>query len=62
MSVGSALQLRDAVYVYNDRGVRIGMYYGDLHGFTSSTVSIRRGDRIYTYTERGMPVSTEPVD
>jgi hypothetical protein len=62
MAIGKAVQYGKQVQVYNDKELRIGMYFGELHGFTSSTVSVKRGDRIYTYNEHGLPISTEPVD
>ena len=62
MAIGKAVQNGKQVYVYNDKELRIGLYFGELHGFTSSTVGIRRGDRIYTYNEHGLPISTDRVD
>ncbi|MCJ9691381.1 hypothetical protein MOV76_07005 [Rhizobium sp. PRIMUS64] len=59
MAIASAFQKRDYVHVYDERGRNVcqipagtGPKDG-LVGFTGSTVSIRRGNNIYTYDENG---------
>jgi hypothetical protein len=62
MAIGTVVQSGDTLYVYNDKSVKIGMYFGELRGHTRSTINIQRGNIVYTYDERGMPISTEFAD
>ncbi len=59
MAISSAIQRRDTVYVYDERGRLLytrptgsGPKDG-LQGFTSTTVTIRRGGSVYVFDERG---------
>ena len=53
MAIGMAQQKGDYVYVYDEKNRQIWNQLGQLHGYTSSTVTIRRGDYLYTYNEKG---------
>lgn len=63
MSIATAETRNGFVYVTNDKGVRIqtipcGNGPNDgVTGYTSSTVSVRKGDFIYTYNEKGQQIS-----
>jgi hypothetical protein len=67
MAIGNAVELRGWVYIYDEKGRRlasvpIGNSKEDgLKGYTSSTVNVRRGDRIYSFDERGRQVSSTPA-
>jgi YD repeat-containing protein len=64
MTIGSAVQRGQLVYVYDEKGRRLtSLLAGQgpkdrLQGYTSSTVSVRRGSLIYTYDERGRRLSS----
>lgn len=59
MTIASAIQKGNFVYVYDERGRQLttiasGGGSGDgLQGYTATTVSIRKGSFIYVYDERG---------
>lgn len=62
MAIANAIPKGSSVYVYDEHGRQIfsissgtGPNNG-LHGFTSSTVSVRRGSSIYTYDEQGRQI------
>ena len=54
MAIGSAVQRGSLVYVYDEKGRRLTSLLAgkgpkdELQGYTSSTVSVRRGSLIYT--------------
>lgn len=58
MAIATAVQRGNWVYVYDERGNSIMSLDGELHGFTSNTVSIKRGNWIHVYDERRRPIST----
>lgn len=49
MAISTAVQRDKLVYVYNENGNNTITIQGDLQGFTSSTVTVRRGNMIYVY-------------
>lgn len=51
--IGSAVQKGNEVYVYNLNGGLMWANSGTLLGFTSHTVTIKRGSITYVYGERG---------
>ncbi|TBF89204.1 hypothetical protein ELG82_37300 (plasmid) [Rhizobium leguminosarum] len=59
MGIASAVQKRNYVHVYDERGRNVSQIPSGngpkdgLVGFTGTTVSIRRGNNIYTYDENG---------
>lgn len=59
MAIGSAIQRRDTVYVYDERGRLLYTRFAGsgpqdgLQGFTSTSVTIRRGGSICVLDERG---------
>ena len=55
--IGTAIQRGSSVYVYNERNSQIFVKSGELHGYTSSTVSVKNGHSIYTYNEKGSQIS-----
>lgn len=57
--IATAIQRGSTVYVYNEKGSVILTKMGDLHGYTSSTVSVKKGTTIYTYDEKGSTISTK---
>lgn len=55
MAIGNAVQKGSTVFIYDEKGRQIGVVsaYDGLHGFTSTTVSIRRASSIVMYDEKG---------
>jgi hypothetical protein len=67
MAIGSVVQRGTYVYAKDDRGRELcqlpagnGPRDG-LVGYTSTTISIRRGNNIYTYSERGRNIGERPA-
>jgi len=62
MAIGNVVQCGSSLYVYDEGGTQIGtiaMGANDrLLGYTSSTVSVWRASTIFTYGEKGNPLST----
>lgn len=64
MAIASAVEKNGNVYIYNEKGgviaaVHAGTGPNDgLKGYTSSTVSIRRGFYVYIYNDKGGIVNT----
>ncbi len=54
--ISTAVQHEDRVDIYNERNILVGSHLGQLHGYTSSTVSIRRGSMIDTYDDNGVQI------
>jgi len=66
--IASAVQMGNVVHVYDERGSTMcilsvgGQYASDgLQGYTSSTVTIRRGSAVFTYNEKGHTIQTHPA-
>ena len=54
MAIGTATQRGSTVYVYDEQGHLKFTQNGELHGYTSTTVSIRRnGNTTYVYDDNG---------
>ena len=51
--IGTAIQRGNYVYVYDEKNHQLYSQYGELYGFTGSTVSIKRNNYVYTYDEKG---------
>ena len=45
-------------YIYGERNRLLFTQSGELHGYTGSSVSIKKGNMIYSYNERGSLIST----
>lgn len=58
MAIGTAVASGNLVRVYDENGRLLTTHSGELHGFTSSTVSIRSGNLIRVYDERGRLMTT----
>lgn len=67
MAIANAVQRGTSIYVYNEKNnqiftVSVGTGPKDgLHGFTSSTLSVRIGTSIYTYNESGNRIASTSV-
>lgn len=55
--IGNAVERGSNVYVYDERNSPLFSRPGELHGYTSNTVSILRENRIHTYDSRGTSLS-----
>ena len=56
--IAVAVQRDNCVYAYNEKGVQVFSQYGQLQGYTGSTVSVKRSDIVYVYDERGCQISS----
>lgn len=67
MSIGSAVQRGNMVFIYDERGHQTGMVaagYGPhdgLRGYTGSSVSVQRGRMVFIYDEKGHQTGMAPV-
>ncbi len=57
MQIHLAVQRGNMVYVYGEQNRQLFSQLGELHGYTGSSVSIRRANMIYTYDASGVQVS-----
>lgn len=57
----TAVQKGKLVYVYGVGNRVLFSQYGELHGYTSGSVSVKKGNLIYTYNERGVVISSHHV-
>ncbi len=57
----TAIQKGSTVYVYNEKNSTIFTVMGELHGYTSTTVTVKKGTTMYTYNERGSVINTRMV-
>ena len=56
----TAIQKGNSVYVYGERNRLLFTQSGELHGYTGSSVSIKKGNMIFAfgYNDRGSLIST----
>lgn len=59
--IGSAIQNGSFVNVFNEKGIMLFSLGGVLQGFSGSTVTIKHGDVITIYNERGNAISSQSV-
>lgn len=53
MAIGMAQQKGTNVYVYDENNRQLWTRWGELQGYTSSIVTIKNGNQLYMYDERG---------
>ncbi len=53
----TAVQKGSMVYVYGEHNKLLLTKSGELHGYTGSSVSVKKGNTVYTYNDRGSLVS-----
>lgn len=51
--IETAVQRGNTVYVYGNGNKTLFIKSGDLYGYTSASVSIKCGNTVYTYNDRG---------
>lgn len=62
MTIANVIHKGSWIYVYDEKGRKLATLAGDaLHGFTSSTVSVKKGSWIYVYDEKGKKLSSIPA-
>ena len=54
----TAIQKGSMVYVYGEHNRLLVTKSGDLHGYMGSSVSVKKGNTVYTYNDRGSFDST----
>ena len=52
MAIGMAQQKGNIVYVYDENNRELWSRTGELHGYTSSTVTIKREGWLFMYNEK----------
>ena len=57
----TAIERYGTVYVYGENNRTLFTKRGQLHSVTSTSVSIREGNYVYTYNERGSRISEHYV-
>ncbi|MDE2171743.1 MAG: hypothetical protein KGJ57_20325 [Sphingomonadales bacterium] len=57
MTIGNAVQRKTLVHVYDTHGKNLFVKAGKLHGFTSSTVVLKVGRLLVTYSETGRQIA-----
>ncbi len=50
--IALAIQRGSYVYVYDEKNHQLFSHFGELAGYTGSTVSVRRGNYVYVYDEK----------
>ena len=53
MAIGTAHQKGTYVYVYDENNRQLWTKWGELQGYTASIVTIKNGNQLYMYDERG---------
>ena len=53
MAIGNAKQNGSFVYAYDEKGRQLFVKNGELHGFTGSTVVVKKGAFLYNYDKKG---------
>lgn len=53
MAIGSAVQRGQTVYVYDETGCFLFEQFGELRGYTGSSVTVRQGNMLFFYDYRG---------
>lgn len=54
MAIGMAQQQGNMVYVYDENNHYLWSRTGELHGYTSNTVTIKQGNMLYMYNEKNI--------
>lgn len=58
MSIMLAQERGSFVYVYDENNRHLFTKSGELHGYTSNSVTVKRGSVLYTYNEKGLQISS----
>lgn len=61
LSIGMAVQRGNYACVYNEKNQLMFSQYGELQGYTGSTVTVKRGNYAYMYNEKGHLVRSQYV-
>lgn len=54
----TCVQRSSYVYVYDESNRQLFYQFGELAGYTSNSVSIKKDDYIYTFDEKGHKISS----
>lgn len=57
MAIGNVIVRAGQAHVFNEKGVKIkiiGLAGGEVVGFTSTTINVKRNGRIWMYNEKGL--------
>ncbi len=60
MAIGMAQQKEGWVYVYDENNNQLWTRNGELQGYTSSIVTIKFGNTLYMYDEKGNQTGIRP--
>lgn len=57
-NIATAVQKGTNVYVYNEKGIHLFNRAGELVGFTSTTVTVKKGNSLICYDATGKTLFT----
>jgi hypothetical protein len=58
MEIGNAVERNGTVFVYDTKNSLMWSRNGSLHGFTASTVNVKRGNTIHMFDVKGTQTGT----
>lgn len=61
MAIATANQKGSFVYVYDEKGRQLFSRTGELLGYTSHSVTIKRSNFAYTYDDKGRQTQSHPI-
>ena len=61
MPITNVIQRGNACHVYNEKNSNIFTIPGELMGYTSTTVNVKRQHSIYTYNEKNQQIACRPA-
>ena len=61
MAIANVIQRGNACHVYNEKNSNIFTIPGELMGYTSTTVNVKRQHAIYTYNEKNQQIACRPA-
>lgn len=61
MAISLARQQGSIVIVYNERNCQIFTKAGTLYGYTGGSVTVKVGNILITYNDKGNQISTHPA-
>ncbi len=60
MSILFVQERNGLVYVYGENNIQLFSRCGELYGYTSSSVTIKSGNLLHIYNEKGTQIGSRP--
>lgn len=60
-TISYCVQRGNSVYVYDQRRVQVMAFFGELQGYTNTTVTVKKPAGIYVYDAYGKNIATHPA-